>query len=299
MTIGAAPNSLNLSSSALAGAPASAASFSAKVHPVVLFTIIDHFLRRDDDQVGVIGTLLGTRSEDGSELEIRNCFPVPHTESDDQVAVDMEFHRNMFELHNRVNPDEVIVGWYATGTQLSKHSPLIQDYYSREAAPFQAVHLTVDANLTGDHLGVRAFVSSPVGLMGKPENCLFLPIPCEMKYHDAERSGLEYLSTAKASAARTATLTSDMENLERSIIKVQEMLERVITYVDKVLDGSIPADNTIGRFLMDAVSNVPKIDGQKFEQMFNGHMQDILMIVYLSNLTRAQMTIGQRLDLVV
>jgi len=28
-----------------------------------------------------------------------------------QVAVDMEFAKNMYELHKRVSPSEVIIGW--------------------------------------------------------------------------------------------------------------------------------------------------------------------------------------------
>ena len=28
-----------------------------------------------------------------------------------QVAIDMEFARNMYELHRRVNPLEIILGW--------------------------------------------------------------------------------------------------------------------------------------------------------------------------------------------
>lgn len=28
-----------------------------------------------------------------------------------QVAVDMEFAKNMYELHKKVSPSEVIIGW--------------------------------------------------------------------------------------------------------------------------------------------------------------------------------------------
>lgn len=37
--------------------------------------------------------------------------------------------------------------------------------------------------------------SSPVGVYPKAENCVFAPIPCELKFHESERSGRElYLS---------------------------------------------------------------------------------------------------------
>lgn len=83
---------------------------STTVHPVALFSILDHYLRRNDSQERVIGTLLGTRSDSG-EVEIRSSFAVLHSETEEQVAVDMEYHRTMYELHHRVNPKEIIVGW--------------------------------------------------------------------------------------------------------------------------------------------------------------------------------------------
>lgn len=35
----------------------------------------------------MIGTLLGVRSDDGTEVEIRNCFGVGHNESQEQVRL--------------------------------------------------------------------------------------------------------------------------------------------------------------------------------------------------------------------
>ena len=83
---------------------------SVTVHPVALFSILDHYLRRTDAQDRVIGTLLGTRSDNG-EVDVRSSFAVLHSETAEQVAVDMEYHRTMYELHHKVNPKEVIVGW--------------------------------------------------------------------------------------------------------------------------------------------------------------------------------------------
>jgi len=62
-----------------------------------------------------------------------------------QVAVDMEYHRTMYELHRQVNSKEVIVGWYATGNEITEHSVLIHDFYSREAAT--PVHLCMDTEV--------------------------------------------------------------------------------------------------------------------------------------------------------
>lgn len=48
--------------------------------PMVVFAILDHYMRRTEGQERVIGTLLGANND--GQLEITNCFPVPHTEGD-------------------------------------------------------------------------------------------------------------------------------------------------------------------------------------------------------------------------
>lgn len=88
-------------------------ALEVKVQPVVLFSILDHFMRRDEGQTRVIGafaclcglsacarglhqvgprvrllvpgTLLG--SVHNGVVEVRNCFPVPHVEKGGEVRL--------------------------------------------------------------------------------------------------------------------------------------------------------------------------------------------------------------------
>lgn len=96
----------------------------------------------------------------------------------------MEFAKNMYELHKRVSPTEVIIGWsvpwsnlgfqnrnwrentfltccmfpdrYATGFDITEHSVLIHEYYSREAT--NPIHLTVDTALQSGKMNIRAYL---------------------------------------------------------------------------------------------------------------------------------------------
>ena len=77
------------------------------VHPAVLFSIVDHYSRREEEQNRVIGTLLGTIGDDG-EVTVCSCFPVPHTETEEQVAVNTDFHATMLQLHQRVFPKQQV-----------------------------------------------------------------------------------------------------------------------------------------------------------------------------------------------
>lgn len=136
---------------------------------------------------------MGTRSEAGTEITIRSSFAVPHSEDEDKIALDMPFHQAMVELLAKNGAKEQIVGWYATSPTINPYSALIQNYFTNETAPFSAVHLTVDTELTknGGGLGVKGWVSSNLGLSAKPEHCVFLPVPVQIKFAESERAARE------------------------------------------------------------------------------------------------------------
>ncbi|EIW82271.1 Mov34-domain-containing protein [Coniophora puteana RWD-64-598 SS2] len=267
------------------------------VHPAALFSILDHYLRRTDSQDRVIGTLLGTRTD--NEVEVRSSFAVLHSETSEQVAVDMEYHQTMYDLHRKVHPKETIVGWYSTGENLNTYSALIQNFYSQETTPHQAIHLALRTgidNVAEGGAGVKTYVSSPVGIFPKPENCVFVPVPCELRFHEAERSGLDFLANTATLNNSQASLqgTSELDVLEKALRDVQDMLDRVLAYVQQVLAGEIKGDPAIGRYLMDTLcSSTEDLD----KGGFNTSLQDTLMLSYLANLVRSQAELSSRLAL--
>ncbi|KAK9380548.1 uncharacterized protein V2V93DRAFT_370993 [Kockiozyma suomiensis] len=281
------------------GKPASAltqggnAPLNIIVYPQSLFSILDHTLRRNEDQERVIGSLLGTRSDDGTEIEIKSSFAVPHVESDAQVEIDMEYHKTMYNLHHKANPKEILVGWYATSLELNAFSALIQNFYSSVSDgtyPHPAVHLTMQADPHSE-ISVQTYISTSVGVIPDKisESCLFVPVPHELRYAEAERSGLELIATAKNEESRETSLVNDISNLERSIEQVLDMLDRVSTYVASVIDGGNQGSVAIGKFLLQNLSLAPKIDAEELEKLFNSHLQDVLLVVYLSNTIKTQM----------
>jgi translation initiation factor 3 subunit F len=58
----------------------------------------------------------------------------------------------------------------------------------------------------------------------------------------------------------------------------------------------VKPDNEIGRKLMHSVSALPKIDPASLEKMFNNNLQDLLLVVYLANLTRTQLALSEKLQ---
>lgn len=304
---------------AAVGAQPSTAPLSVTVQPQAIFAILDHSTRRPVDQERVIGTLLGVRSDDGTEIEIRNCYAVPHTETQEQVEVDMDYQKQMLALHLKANPREVLVGWYATSQDLNTFSALIQNFYSQQGDgtfPHPAVHLTV-STVPGKDIEARTYISAPVGVTPEraADSCLFIPVPHEIKYGDAEKSGLEMIAGAREREDRSQLVHTDIESLERAVEQVLEMLERVSNYVSNVLDEEAEPSSALGQFLMNTLSLAPKVDAADIERDLyvsalpashpsitrtdnspsNNHIQDVLLVSYLANTIRTQIDLSNRL----
>ncbi|KAE8679365.1 Eukaryotic translation initiation factor 3 subunit F [Hibiscus syriacus] len=174
---------------------------------------------RDQAERG-IGTLLDSVLSDDT-VDIRNSYAVPHTESAEQVALDIEYHHNMLVFHQKVNPKDVIVGWYSTGLGVTGGSVLINDFYSREV--LNPVHLTVDTGFRNGEGTIKAYVSVNLALGDRQLAAQFLLIYAWF---------------------------SDLDLF-------LALIDDIYRYVDDVVEGCVASDNSIGRFISDTVAALP------------------------------------------
>jgi translation initiation factor 3 subunit F len=93
------------------------------------------------------------------------------------------------------------------------------------------------STVPGQDIAIRTYISSAVGVHPDrlADSCLFVPVPYEIRYADAEKSGLELISGAKDSENRSAEATTDIYALEKALEEVLGMLDRVSVYVEGVI----------------------------------------------------------------
>jgi len=264
-------------------------AISCKLHPVVVFSILDHYVMRSEGQTRVFGTLLGINND--GVVEIRNCFPMPHSEKD-QVVWDGKDHRSMLELHLKANPQETVVGWYATGSAVNEDLIRIHDFYWREMqAP--PVHLLVDTGLTNDKMGINAYLSTPLSLVNS-ETALgfqFKPVQLEFSTHRPEKMGVDALLRSQQSEN---VFLQDLDSLELALKRLLSLLDIVTAYVDRVVRGEEQGDSRIGRLLSDTIASLPRIDSPSFQKMFNRSVKDLLMVIWLTSLTQTQLKLSDK-----
>lgn len=266
----------------------SSTSISAKVHPLVIFNICDCYVRRPDQADRIIGTLLGSVLPDGT-VDIRNSYAVPHSESQDQVALDIDYHHNMLSSHQKVNPKEVIVGWFSTGFGVTGGSALIHEFFSRETT--NPIHLTVDTGFTNGEASIKGFVSVHLSIGDQQLAAQFQEIPLDLRMVEAERIGFDILKTTAVEK-----LPNDLEGMEASMQRLLALIDDIYKYVDDVVEGRVPQDNKIGRFIFDTVASLPKLSPQDFDKLVNDGLQDQLLLLYLASLTRTQLSFAEKLN---
>ncbi|MBA0842919.1 hypothetical protein Goarm_000154, partial [Gossypium armourianum] len=134
----------------------------------------------------------------------------------------------MLVSHQKVNPKEVIVGWYSTGLGVTGGSALIHDFYSREVP--NPVHLTVDTGFRNGEGTIKAYVSVNLALGDRQLAAQFQEIPLDLRMVEAERLGFDILKTTAVDK-----LPNDLEGMEVTMQRLLALIDDVYKYVDDVV----------------------------------------------------------------
>lgn len=278
-------------------------SIAVKVHPFVLFNIIDSFERRSLKTPRVFGTLLGNVDKLGN-VEVSNCFVVLYREKDGELYIDLNLARELMDLHRKVNPNESIVGWFAVGPSSSDdYAFLLHEYYSRETT--NPIHLCVDPT-TEKGIDIKAFVSTNFGVPNGDERSrgTMLSQVSSLSLvagYDAELVALKACANGIQTPDTGYPIGKELDTVLKACSEINSLLGTVLKFIDDKILGpsaaSRPANsNEIGRQLMAMVENVIPLDAQNAEAM-NAVLKDLLMVIYLSNLGKTQLMLNEKLVL--
>lgn len=275
---------------------------SCRVHPVAVLKILDAYIRRPEGAKRVIGTLLGWISE-GSVVDITDSFPIVHKERD-EVLIEQDYHKHMLAMRQKVSPREVVVGWFSTGTEINGTSAVIHAFYCTKESHFTAtavlpgpVHLLVDTTKSAD---IKAFVN--VRTIAAEGLLQFHEVPLRVQTSAAEKSGISQLMHARratreaTNAGTTAKDMASMDGFEGGLKELLGLFRRIQEYVQAVQKGGVKGDLAVGRGLTSALCAEPLIDMEAIEQLCTNSLQDALMVVFLSNLTRTQISIAEKIN---
>ncbi|CRG96731.1 eukaryotic translation initiation factor 3 subunit 5, putative [Plasmodium gallinaceum] len=286
-------------------------SIKCVIHPSVIFTILDAYLRRDEDQTHVIGTLMGSVI-DTNLIEISDCFVDKHSLNEGGfLQIIKDHHETMYELKQKIRPRDQVVGWFCSGSELSELSCAVHGWFKEHNSiskfyphsPLnEPIHLLVDAALESGFLNIKAFVQLPISLV-KEYFVHFHEIQTELLPCNVERAEVlpykEKLTVNKDkdnnnNANNAEIITNEMNEI--SLKKLLIMLKQCKSYVQDVIDKKKKGNLSVGRYLHKVLSNDTFLSLEKFDSLNENILQDNLMISYLSNLANLQFLIAEKLN---
>ncbi|KAI8431882.1 hypothetical protein MSG28_004440 [Choristoneura fumiferana] len=204
---------------------------------------------------------------------------------------------DVYELNRRVNATENIVGWWATGNEVTNHSSVIHEYYSRECR--SPVHVTLDTSLQGARMGLRAYVCVALGVPRGKQGCMFTPIDVSLTSYEPEIVGLQLCQKTMGPAGRSRQVqpAPDLALVAEAATKLSSLLDQVLAYVEDVLAGRAAGDNATGRQLLQLAQAVPGLAADNFADAFANSVKDLLMVVTLAQLIKTQLQLNEKLTL--
>lgn len=153
------------------------------IHPTITPNVLDHYLRKPEDQDIVVGTIMGTI--DGSQIDILSSFAVPQYYDKEQkdLVIDSEYMQKMLKFHRKVNPNEGLLGMYISSKKLDEHGLALVSYFSelfqyekkRALIPFPLI-MMVDPTLSDNKLSVKVtYTICTHSFTVDIESCIKLP----------------------------------------------------------------------------------------------------------------------------
>lgn len=202
------------------------------VHPIPLLTIADHHSRYDYTRV--LGIILG-RTTNG--IHITNAFAIPFEESPDDFYIDTTYLHSMFNLIKRITLDEKILGWYHTGSYITKLDYEITRFI-QTLTETSAIVLVSD--LEADDTPIRAYTL---------KNDEFVYVNTVFQAEEAEDVGLEHLAR-------------DLKRKENKVLDglnmYRESLNSILEYLDEVIENG--GSNKIMDEIQECLNDIPRIE---------------------------------------
>ena len=241
----------------------------------------------DEENKRVVGVLLGEQRK--GRLDVTSSFAVPFEEDDGENGIwflDHSYLENMYRMSKKISAKEKIVGWYSTGPKLRESDIDIHELFYAYAP--EPVLVIVDVRAENANIPTSAFAAQiEVKEDGtEKQQKTFVHVPNSIEAFDAEEIGVEHL-LRDVKDNTVSTLSTKVSEKLQSMRGLKARLEEIKSYMDKVVDGSLPVNHEIMGHLQNAFNLLPNLNLEEYVRGFNVSSNDAMLVIYLSSLIRS------------
>lgn len=260
------------------------------VHPVILLSVVDHYFRlAKESSKRVVGVLLGEYV--GDKVEVTNCYALPFEEDtkDKKVwFVDHIYNEEMFEMYQKINYKEIIVGWYSSGPKIRPHDIEINDVFRKYTN--HPIFCIIDVNEKTESLGIPAeayLMKEEVDIEGQLIKT-FEKIPTCIKASLPEQIGVEYLlkDITDLSKSNLVKIAKD------KIVSLKALIQRlneIKQYLSNVLAKKLQPNPIIICNIQELFNYLPNYETEDMIKVLSNETNDNYLIIYLNWMIKTTM----------
>lgn len=271
----------------------------------------DNSNTEESSNTRLIGTLLGTYSEDGNVV-IKSAYIVPHSETEGELIFEESYHFSTYHLYKRGNSDLQVVGWFSTNSSFDLNTSLLQEFYSKNSPNHPQIYLTLSHRNENNEIVapiVKTYLSSPVGLpasstlahslgLEKEGTCAFVSIENEIVYSKNEITALKSINKAAGNEERVTDLTQETElkQLEAKLTGISAKIQNLSEYAKRAASGEIEGNQEVGQLLLSALKfQLSDSELAYYKEKLEQHSNEILLVEYLSSCIQQQLELSSKL----
>eukprot|EP00759_Apiculatamorpha_spiralis_P012766 PhF_6_TR19665/c0_g1_i1/m.28714/K03038/PSMD7, RPN8; 26S proteasome regulatory subunit N8 len=265
-----------------------------KIHPLVLLSAVDHYVRINNKVSGgkrVIGILLGQRTKD--TLDINNCYAVPFEEdpTDPNVwFIDCNYLQDMFFMFKKVWSKTRIVGWYSSGPKICRNDLAIHEVMKTYCR--NPVYTIIEVDPKQDGIPATSFrVEERIEDDASAPTQSFTNVRTVLSAIEAEEIGVEQL-LRDLTDSTVSTLSTRIKDKETSLNVMVSKLTEIRDYLDDVIAGKLRMNPEILYKVQEIFNVLPTLHRLKGGQSMVREVNDIAVATYVGSLVRCVLAIS-------
>ena len=277
------------SSSASSTSTTTSKSFSydtVAVHPIVLLSVVDHYYRlAKETSRRVIGALLGEYVSIDNKIDVTNCYALPFEEDpkDKKVwFVDHIFSESMFEMFQKINHKEKIVGWYSSGPKIRPHDIEINEVFKKYCE--NPVFVIIDVQEKSESLGIPTesyIMKEEVDAEGQLVKTFF-KMHTTIEASLPEEIGVEFMLRDINDTNRVGSISKVVQDKIMSFKALIKRLNEIKEYLKKVLDEKIPTNPQIIYNIQEIFNHLPNFETENVIKAMSVQTNNNYLVLYLS-----------------
>ena len=258
------------------------------VHPIVLLSVVDHYHRlAKETNRRVIGALLGEYNE--GKVDITNCYALPFEEDpkDKKVwYVDHVYSEQMFEMFQKINTKEKLVGWYSSGPKIRPHDIEINEVFRKYCD--KPVFVIIDVQEKKESMGIPAesyIMKEEVDQDGQLIKTFF-KLNTIIEASLPEEIGVEFMLKDINDPNRIGSVSKIINDKEQSLRALIKKLTDIKTYLTNAISGKIPINSQIVYNIQEIFNLLPNFDNESIIKAMSIQTNNNYLVLYLSWLAK-------------